>query len=493
MDLRQYILNSRKFRKEKLDEDYCDIWNEKYLANICFILAFLCTATNYVGNRMTCAIPLDLPGAYSGYVMNSCWLNNTYYYPLDKPLGVYGDKNTFSIKKIQYYPLIPVILTIAGGVLLGPSIIYRCLAKKSGIDLSLILNYAKNIEISNELAKGIEVQQNEHMRQMLYNNIARNFNFQRRQLNAMEILTSNEPRFLISAKFWSRDKDFLIKVFLMKKILNIIAAILVAHSFHTIFGSFWMMGIDFMIRIFLHFSHGDFYTTSKTFPLFSICDLTLPPSNGYTESIRMSFECIMTKNVFFDMFFSFLWLVVIWTILINTINLFLWWNRLFGYKSKLRLITKAINYNIPGNINAKNYNKPLPSQIASMNSQQNPQNPVNGNINEIKRRKELMVKDLEVILSKDALLCAIFIGIVTRNDEENIRTFLVHLYVTREIANVGNLKPRLSYKKMLNEVSDKNIFKMQTPNSNVFSSSKESLTSSQFSSENKMIEDLDNE
>ena len=131
---------------------------------------------------MSCAIPLHIPGSYSGYIMNICWLNNTYYFPFNESLG---SKNQYASHKIRYYAIIPLILTLAGGLTLLPSIFYRSFAKRTGIDLSMIIKAIKNAEIAIQAAPGPDLKKNEQMRQIIFNNIARSLNFNRRKINSV--------------------------------------------------------------------------------------------------------------------------------------------------------------------------------------------------------------------------------------------------------------------------------------------------------------------
>jgi len=460
MDLHQFFQKQRNLRRERLDADKCDKWHNEYLATTFFIVAILCQVNQLVGNRMSCAIPLHIPGSYSGYIMNICWLNNTYYFPFNESLG---SKNQYASHKIRYYAIIPLILTLAGGLTLLPSIFYRSFAKRTGIDLSMIIKAIKNAEIAIQAAPGPDLNKNEQMRQIIFNNIARSLNFNRRKINSHKILNMGKSRLLLKAQFWTRKGNFFTKIFLMKKFLSVVTSLIIMQSFQRIFGHFWFMGIDFALRMFKHLAHGHYYQNSHVFPLYSVCDVKFPSIYGREKGQAYSFECVMTRNIFFDLFFTFIWFILVSSLILDILNFFNWCNLLCGYKTKMEMISKVIDDSILSSQNQKIRSSVSPVQsnthisLSSLKNHSPSKSEIIGDIinsnPEIGKRKEMWRSSLEKILTYDALLCALFIFHNTKMKDENLRTLITHLYITKDKGIARDINPHIKDEYSLSPVT----------------------------------------
>ena len=113
------------------------------------------------------------------------------------------------------------------------------------------------------------------------------------------------------------------------------------------------MGIDFALRMFKHLAHGHYYQNSHVFPLYSVCDVKFPSIYGREKGQAYSFECVMTRNIFFDLFFTFIWFILVSSLILDILNFFNWCNLLCGYKTKMEMISKVIDDSILSSQNQK--------------------------------------------------------------------------------------------------------------------------------------------
>lgn len=138
----------------------------------------------FVGGKFHCTYPLNFPQSYLSYSFSLCWINGTYGIPIDEPL------NNVNYEKdmIKYYPFIALHLFVCTAMILIPGIIYRCMSKKSGINLDLILRQIQQSERESITANAEQYSKKLAIKMMILANVASNMNFYRKKVKCVIFL-----------------------------------------------------------------------------------------------------------------------------------------------------------------------------------------------------------------------------------------------------------------------------------------------------------------
>merc|ERR1719310_802199 len=204
MELKQAFLRAQSFRRERLENDSCDYWVENCLVPLILVLTMISSATQLVGGRFTCAYSLNIPGSYMPYIISTCWTNGTYYFPTDQPFDT-AEHTRHKIEPIRYYPLVPLLMVACVVLLLIPGILYRALAKRSGVGMEFILRNLQACEQDYIRASGEEVRKREIGRLQFLANLGKNLNLYRRKCESKSIIDSGRVLKRQALRFWTRD------------------------------------------------------------------------------------------------------------------------------------------------------------------------------------------------------------------------------------------------------------------------------------------------
>jgi len=128
-------------------DDFADRLSSRYTVVILVAFAILVGMNQYVRNPITCWTPNHFSGAHSRYTVRYCWVRNTYYLPwtsqfppvtgrLPPPLGR---------RMVPYYQWIPFILLGQAVLFYAPTLIWRALNSKAGVDADSILEASQSV------------------------------------------------------------------------------------------------------------------------------------------------------------------------------------------------------------------------------------------------------------------------------------------------------------------------------------------------------------
>jgi len=128
-------------------DDFADRLSSRYTVVILVTFAVLVGMNQYVRNPITCWTPNHFSGAHSRYTVRYCWVRNTYYLPwtsqfppmtgrLPPPLGR---------RMVPYYQWVPFILLSQAILFYAPTVIWRALNSKAGVDADSILEASQTV------------------------------------------------------------------------------------------------------------------------------------------------------------------------------------------------------------------------------------------------------------------------------------------------------------------------------------------------------------
>ncbi|CAD5120958.1 DgyrCDS9505 [Dimorphilus gyrociliatus] len=139
------LLSVREF-KVRNDDDFVDKLNRQYSVSLLVTFSLIVSTKQFVGEPIKCWCPAHFTESHRDYANTICWLSNTYYVPFEE--GIPTDIGVRTRPKISYYQWVPLVLLIEALMCFIPCLIWRILHKRSGINLSAILDVSRVCERS---------------------------------------------------------------------------------------------------------------------------------------------------------------------------------------------------------------------------------------------------------------------------------------------------------------------------------------------------------
>ncbi|KAK2154474.1 hypothetical protein LSH36_268g02028 [Paralvinella palmiformis] len=297
--------------KFRCDDDFVDRMSRRYSVGVFLVFSIIVTTGTYVGNRIDCWCPAQFTGTHVAYANSICWIKNTYYVPIsyEVDLPKHDDPNK---KMINYYQWVPMILLAQALMCYFPSIVWRVLCRRSGLNVAAVMDAAiagQRTTYADIRDKTIRYMVLQIDRYLITRLGERNGCWARVKYHAAKYCC------LIYGKFYG---NFLIVSYMMIKLLYLVNAIGQLYLLDLFLGvNFHFFGIEVLHKLL----KGEDWSYSERFPRETMCDFQIRHMN---QVHRFVLQCVLPINLFNEKIFIFIWF---WLFLVSltTVVSFVTW------------------------------------------------------------------------------------------------------------------------------------------------------------------------
>ena len=327
------VLSIREL-KFHVDDDYVDRLSRQYTVIILVCFAFLVSTKQFVGRPINCWCPAEFTESHVDYTNSICWVTSTYYLPFPTPIPGQvqnGDPDKgIGDSQISYYQWVPLILIAQSVLSFVPCQIWRFLNKRSGVNLSAVMDAA---HVSSE-ASYLEIRE-----------------------KAIRYIVNQMDRYLLAQRDYRTGCCVRIKHFIAKiccvvggKLYGnyLITAYLVIKAFYVAnaVGQLFLLDALLIDNYHLYGAYvverllrGKDWDQSHLFPRVTLCEF---PIRHQSRLHSYVVQCALTINLFNEKIFLFVWFWFVALALVSIINFFQWLFRAFYWPGQVQYVRKQL-------------------------------------------------------------------------------------------------------------------------------------------------------
>ncbi|KAK0424990.1 hypothetical protein QR680_008968 [Steinernema hermaphroditum] len=300
--------------KSRYDDDVVDRMNYLYTSWMLIVASLLVLAKQYVGESIQCWIPKHFAGAWEEYIESYCFIENTYYFPVDVI-----NKTTTEQRKdaeVPYYQWVPFFLIGMMFVFLLPRFVWRSLNWRSGLKITGIVEAARITETDKKaktkvLKEGVDDGSERKEYGQITQNLASMILYNVEKGRAKKKLPLGYLR-------QRSETSYITNCYILYKAMNLGNSLLQLYLLNLFLGpeyTFWGFGVlnDLLL--------GKHWQTSGHFPRITFCDVT---QNRLFHGVTHTVQCVLMLNLFNEKIFIVLWFWLAILSLFNFINLVYW-------------------------------------------------------------------------------------------------------------------------------------------------------------------------
>ena len=307
------------------DDDFVDRMSRKHTATLLVIFSVVVTTKVYVGEPIKCWCPAHFTDSHKSYTDIICWVQNTYYVPFKEQIPLPAHPK----KYLSYYQWVPMILLAQALLFYFPSVLWRVMCRRSGLNVAEIMDAA----INGQRTSYADIR--EKTTRYMVNQLSRYLNSrQDRRRNTCCLKVKHAfARYccLVYGKFYG---NYLTVCYLICKILYVVNVIGQLYLLDVFFDTALPFGLDVLSRFFSdkdpNLYHDDqkfYWMMSERFPRVTLCDFQI---RRQTELHRYIVQCVLSVNLFNEKIFLFVWFWLVILVFITVIGFFKWcWNLMF--------------------------------------------------------------------------------------------------------------------------------------------------------------------
>ena len=278
--------------KPQFDDDVVDRLNYYYTPMLFIVFALTLSAKQYVGQPIQCWIPAQFTGAWEQYSENYCFVQNTYFLPLNHYIP--QDIEQREEREIGYYQWVPFVLGLQGIMFYLPSLLWRILNWQSGVAVKGIIQMCEDVG-------NMQVDKRKGSVEVVATHI-------RDSLRMQQQLTKG---ILFRSLF--RHGTYLNCLYVLVKLIYLLqvgAQFVVLNNFLGSSYTFW--GFEILRDLF----QGQEWHESGHFPRVTMCDFEV---RVLGNKHRHTVQCVLMINMFNEKVFLFIWF---WLLLVGVATFF---------------------------------------------------------------------------------------------------------------------------------------------------------------------------
>uniref|UniRef100_A0A914MQW7 Innexin n=1 Tax=Meloidogyne incognita TaxID=6306 RepID=A0A914MQW7_MELIC len=277
--------------KPQFDDDVVDRLNYYYTPMLFIVFALTLSAKQYVGQPIQCWIPAQFTGAWEQYSENYCFVQNTYFLPLNHYIP--QDIEQREEREIGYYQWVPFVLGLQGMLFYLPSLVWRIFNWQSGVAVKGIIQMCEDVGNMQVDKRKSSVEIATHIR------------------DSLRMQQQFSKGFIFAGLF--RRGTYLNCLYLLVKVLyllQIVCQFVILNNFLGSSYTFW--GFEILRNL----AMGLEWHESGHFPRVTMCDFEV---RVLGNKHRHTVQCVLMINMFNEKVFLFVWW---WLLLIGIATLF---------------------------------------------------------------------------------------------------------------------------------------------------------------------------
>lgn len=290
------------------DDGSVERLSRKYTTSILLLLAILVSSKQYMGDPIDCWCPAQFTSSQTRYTDTVCWVSDTFYLPnnVNHVPTVLPEH-----RRINYYQWVPLILAAQAVCFYMPSIVWRFLHRRSGVNLRQIVDAAqvcndvRNSACREKSMKFLIAHLDQQLRPDYYARVANTTGV----FNKLKNCCSFDKRF---------SGYFLPLLYGFIRLFYAINAVCQIFFLNRLLGTdFYKFGIHAWRR----YLHGNEWSLTERFPKISICTFEMRHHGRFHNYIV---QCALPINLFNEKIFIFLWFWLVFVAIVTVLASVYW-------------------------------------------------------------------------------------------------------------------------------------------------------------------------
>jgi hypothetical protein len=291
--------------KPRYEEDFVDRLNYRVTGYVLLAASITLSAKTFLGDPLQCWVPAQFKGAWEQYVENYCFVENTYWVPMERDLP--NDIGERDRQELSYYQWVPFVLALQALMFNIPHIIWRMLNWLSGIEVRAIITMAST-------PPGLDGEAFQKTIDMIARHLKGGLS-----LSEKDSLSTSSNPFAWVARWTSGLVGAYITItYLMVKILFIVNCILQFVLLNAFLGTnlnYW--GVEILSNLVA----GKDWSDTGHFPRVTMCDFQVRQLGNLH---RWSVQCVLMVNMLNEKVYLFLWWWLLIVTIVTILNFIYW-------------------------------------------------------------------------------------------------------------------------------------------------------------------------
>ncbi|KRX25796.1 Innexin unc-9 [Trichinella nelsoni] len=313
--------------KPTVDDDVVDRANYFYTPSLLLLFALIISTRQWIGQPIECWVPAEFKYAWEEYTENFCYIQDTYWLPLNDTIPGRSERGH---KHISYYQWVPFILGVQALFFGAPFALWRICNFRSGFNIETIVSVARESTLK-------ESWDDENSQ----TSIIAAFLCEVLQLKrTFETYCRSSGR-----SSWLNGKllnsgSFLTFAYTLVKFLYVVNCSLQLLFMQIVLAT----GRQWMPNIFLRLLSGTGWEMTGVFPRVTMCDFEVRVLRNLN---RYTVQCVLMINMVNEKIFLLVWCWTVVLTCINSLHLVYWLYRNLVRRSRREYIKKLVNASYP--------------------------------------------------------------------------------------------------------------------------------------------------